>query len=78
MTREEQNWHSQPLTVHQLEVDETAQFPEGKLKLGDNRLGLQLSGLKKKGIPDYADEFMSHYDQLSESWKRDIEAQRRY
>jgi hypothetical protein len=40
--------------------------------------GLQLGDIKALKIDDYHDEFMAHYDELSESWKRDIAVQRRY
>ena len=39
---------------------------------------LKLEDLRKLGIMDYDDEFMSHYDELSESWKRDLKVQKRY
>jgi hypothetical protein len=29
-------------------------------------------------ILDYTDEFMSHYDELSDSWQRDITIQKRF
>ena len=40
--------------------------------------GLKLDNVKGLKIDDYQDEFMSHYDELSESWKRDIAVQKRY
>jgi hypothetical protein len=47
-------------------------LPEG------GKMMLKLSGLKGLGISDYADEFMSHYEELSESWKRDLHFQKRF
>jgi hypothetical protein len=37
-----------------------------------------LKGIRGGEIPDYQDEFMSHYDELSESWKRDLAVQKRF
>lgn len=40
--------------------------------------GIQLHCIKKMKINDYQDEFMSHYEELSESWKRDLAVEKRY
>lgn len=42
------------------------------------KFNVNLSGLKNMQILDYTDEFMSHYDELSESWQRDITTQKRF
>lgn len=47
-------------------------------EVGKDKLKISLEGLRKLNIPDYHDEFMSHYEELSESWKRDIHKQKRY
>ncbi len=40
--------------------------------------GIQLSRLKGMEITDYQDEFMSHYEELSESWKRNLAFEKKY
>lgn len=44
----------------------------------EKKMMLKLEDLRKLGIMDYDDQFMSHYDELSESWKRDLKEQKRF
>lgn len=40
--------------------------------------GIKLHCIKGMKINDYHDEFMSHYEELSESWKRNLAEEKRY